>query len=115
MFFPLHTGTCNKIIQIGNNFPVPHKLKNHHSHERLFWNELYQHDLPSLQCSQDDCLADFVLQKDIRLNNPGACSLDIQSVMQILMECMLQWDITKITSEGKGILGTVIAFSAADE
>jgi hypothetical protein len=55
------------------------------------------------------------LQKDIRLNNPGACSLEFQSVMQILMEYMLQWDVTKKTSKGKGILGTVVAFSAADE
>ncbi len=55
------------------------------------------------------------MRKDIRLNNPDACSLENQSVMQILMECMLQWDITKKTSKRKGILGTVVAFSAADE
>jgi hypothetical protein len=35
--------------------------------------------------------------------------------MQILMECMLQWDVMKKTTRGKGILGTVVAFSAADE
>jgi hypothetical protein len=35
--------------------------------------------------------------------------------MQILMECMLQWDVTKKTSKGKGILGTVVAFSVAGE
>jgi hypothetical protein len=28
---------------------------------------------------------------------------------------MLTWDIKKQTSKGKGILGTVLAFSAADE
>ncbi len=55
------------------------------------------------------------MQKDIRLNHPGACSLEFQSVIQILMECMLQWDVTKNTTKGKGILGTVVAFSAADE
>jgi hypothetical protein len=54
------------------------------------------------------------LPKDIRLNHPGACSLEFQSVMQILMECILQWDVTKKTTKGKGILGTVVAFSAAD-
>jgi hypothetical protein len=31
------------------------------------------------------------------------------------MECMLQWDVTKKTTKGKGILGIVVAFSAADE
>jgi hypothetical protein len=55
------------------------------------------------------------LQKDIRLNHPGACSLEFQSVMQIRMECMLQWDVTKKTTKRKGIPGTVVAFSAADE
>ncbi len=55
------------------------------------------------------------MQKDIRLNHPGACSLEFQSVMQILMECMLQWDVTKKITKGKGLLGTVVAFFAADE
>jgi hypothetical protein len=35
--------------------------------------------------------------------------------MLILIECMLQFDVTKETSKGKGILGSVVAFSAADE
>jgi hypothetical protein len=68
-----------------------------------------------LQCSEADCIADFVLRKDIRLKNPGACALVFQSVMQIVVECMLRWDIKKKTSKGKGILGTVLAFFAADE
>ena len=68
-----------------------------------------------MQCSEADCIADFVLRKDIRLKNPGACSLEFQSVMQIVVECILRWDIKKKTSKGKGILGTVLAFFAADE
>jgi hypothetical protein len=28
---------------------------------------------------------------------------------------MLRWDVKKKTTRGKGILGTVVAFSAADE
>jgi hypothetical protein len=31
------------------------------------------------------------------------------------MECMLRWNVKKKTSKGKGILGTVLAFFAADE
>ncbi len=31
------------------------------------------------------------------------------------MECMLQWDVTKKTTKGKGILGSFVAFFAADE
>ncbi len=74
-----------------------------------------QHDLPSLKCSEEDCLADFVLRRDARISNPGACSLEFQSVMQILTECLLKWDTKTQSSKGKGILGTVIAFAGADE
>jgi hypothetical protein len=56
-----------------------------------------------------------VLRKNARINNPGACSLECQSVMQILMKCLLKWDTKTQTSKGKGILGTVIAFAGADE
>jgi hypothetical protein len=46
---------------------------------------------------------------------PGACSLEFQSVMQILSKIMLRWDIKTQSSKGKGILGTVLAFLGADE
>jgi hypothetical protein len=46
---------------------------------------------------------------------PGACSLEFQSVMQILTKCMLRWDTKTQSSKGKGILGTVLAFSGANE
>ncbi len=72
--------------------------------------------MPSLQCAEANCIADFVLRKDIRLKNPVACSLEfVQSVMQIVVECMLRWDFKKKTSKEKEILGTVLAFFAADE
>jgi hypothetical protein len=73
------------------------------------------HELPLLKCSEEDCLADFVLRKDARLNNPGACSLEFQSVMQILTEHMLKWYTKTKPSTGKGILGTVRAFAGTDE
>jgi hypothetical protein len=74
-----------------------------------------QHELPLLICSEEDCLADFVLRKGEKLNNPGAYSLKFQSVMQILTERVLKWDTKTKTSTGKGILGTVRAFAGADE
>jgi hypothetical protein len=74
-----------------------------------------KHDLPSLKCSDQECIADCQLQKDIRLNHSGACSLEFQNVMQIITDCMLRWDSKKQTSKGEGILGTVLAFSAADK
>jgi hypothetical protein len=69
-----------------------------------------KHDIPSLKCSDQECIANFQLQKDIRLNHPGACSLEFQNGIQIIMDCMLRWDSKKQTSKGKGILGTVLDF-----
>jgi hypothetical protein len=46
---------------------------------------------------------------------PGACSLEFQSVMQILTTCILRWDTKTQSSKGKGILGMVLVFSGADE
>ena len=76
---------------------------------------VFQHELPSLKGSEEDCIADFVLRKDARISYPGACSLEFQSVMQILTECLLRWDTKTQTAKGKGILGTVVAFAGADE
>ena len=75
---------------------------------------MFQHELPSLKGSEEDCIADFVLRKDARISYPGACSLDFQSVMQILTKCLLRWDTKTQTATGKGILGTVIAFAGAE-
>jgi hypothetical protein len=38
---------------------------------------MYQHELPSLKDSEEDCIANFVLQKDARICYPsGAFSLE---------------------------------------
>jgi hypothetical protein len=55
------------------------------------------------------------LHRDARINYPGACSLEFQSVMQILTECLLKWDTKRQTSKGKGILETELAYAGADE
>ena len=67
---------------------------------------LFQHNLPSLQCSEEDCIADFVLRKDIRLKNPGACSLEFQSVMQIVVECMLYLSKRHGTIDDRNSIGS---------
>ncbi len=61
----------------------------------LLLHSFSQHELLSLKCSKEDCIADFILQKDARLKNPVACSLEFQSVMQILTECLLKYKIFK--------------------
>ncbi len=74
-----------------------------------------QHGLPNLKCSEENCLSDFVLQRDTRMKYPGVFSLEFQSVMQILTKCMLRWDTKTQSSKGKVILGMVLAFLGADE
>ncbi len=49
-----------------------------------FYHCMFQHELPLLKGSEEDCIADFVLRKDARISHPGACSLEFQSIMQIL-------------------------------
>ncbi len=56
-----------------------------------------------------------MLHRDARIKYLGACSLEFQSVMQILTECLLKLDTKRQTSKGKGILGTVLAIAGADE
>ena len=66
---------------------------------------MLQHELLLLKGSEEDCIADFVLQKDARISYPGACSLEFQSVTQILTECLLRWDTKTQTAKRKGNIG----------
>ena len=65
--------------------------------------------------SDEYCIAEISLQKKNRLEYPGACSLEFQSLMQILIESLFNWDATNQKSKGPGIVGTVIAYAPADE
>lgn len=60
-------------------------------------------------------MADFVLREKQRTTYPGACSLEYQDLMRILIEDLLQWDPDKQEAKGKGVLGTVLAFAPANE
>lgn len=71
--------------------------------------------LPDIFGSEKDCILDFDLRKKNRLRYPGACSLEFQSVIQIVLECLFQWDTKHQKAKGPGILGTPLAFAPADE
>ena len=60
-------------------------------------------------------MLDLDLRKRTRLAYPGACSLEYQSQVQILIQCLLQWDSKTQKAKGKFILGTKYAFAPADE
>jgi len=55
------------------------------------------------------------MRERIRLNYPGACSLDYENIMQILIEDLFQWDVKNQRSKGRGVLGTIRAFGPADK
>ena len=95
-------------------------------HQILFYNSLnyttllsvniyLQVELPDLLESDEYCIAELRLRKKNRLDYPGACSLEFQSLMQILIETLFKWDVKNQTSKGVGIFGTVIAYAPADE
>ena len=69
--------------------------------------------LPDLTSS--DCIADLKLRQHIRKHYPGACSLEFQSAMEIVIETLFNWDTKKQKAKGPGIFGTVVAFAPADE
>lgn len=55
------------------------------------------------------------MRQKTRRKYPGACSLMYQSLINILVESLFQWDIEKQKSKGVGIFGTTVAFAPADE
>ena len=73
------------------------------------------HKLPPPTGSNGECLLDLNLSKLTRLAYPGVCSLEYQSQVQILIQCLLQWDSKTQKPKGKGIMGTTHAFAPADE
>lgn len=75
----------------------------------------FQHHLPDVNFTEDDCIADFSLRDKQRTSYPGACSLEYQDLVRILIEDLLQWDPVKQESKGKGILGSLLASAGANE
>ena len=74
----------------------------------------YKYELPSLQCSEDQCLADFQLQKGIQKSS--MCMFSRISKRHANSNGMhAKMGHQEANFKGKGLLGTVVAFSAADE
>jgi hypothetical protein len=81
----------------------------------VFFKELYQHNLPSLQCSEDDCFVDFCFAKKHQTKS-SRCLFSIISKCHANSDGMYAtMGCYKETAKVKGLLGTVVAFSAADE
>ena len=70
--------------------------------------------MPSIDGSDAACIADFKLRKEARLMYPGACALEYKSIVQIVINCLFQWDSDK-QKGGLGVFGTLEAHCVAHE
>ena len=71
-----------------------------------------EHALPSIDQIQDQsyCLLDFNTRKKVRSKYPGACALEYQSILQIVINILIGWDSTS-RSHKSGIFGIPLAYA----
>ena len=70
--------------------------------------------MPSVDSPDSVCVADFNLRKETRLMYPGACALEYESIVQIVIKCLFRWDSCTQTGE-PGVFGTLEARCVAHE
>ena len=75
-----------------------------------------KHRIPTVEdfLDEENCLMDLALRRKVRLSNPGACALEYESVMQVVIEVLIGWDKNRGQSRN-GIFGEVQAWSNACE
>jgi len=71
--------------------------------------------MPSLDATEEECITDFTLRKETRLDFPGACSLYFDGVMQIVLEVLLGWNLKEQKGSEDGIFGELDAWGMAVE
>ena len=59
------------------------------------------HKLPSLDWSDEECLADWTLRSKLRTKYPGAGAIEFQNFLQIFLEDCLGWDLKKKEKKGQ--------------
>ena len=55
------------------------------------------------------------LERNLSTTHPGAGAIEYQSLLQIVIEDLLGWDINKGKPNGKGVFGVLEAFGATTE
>ena len=71
--------------------------------------------LPTLDWSDEECLADWTLRSKLRSKYPGAGAIEFQNFIQIMMEDCVGWDIIKMRRTRGGMFGNVEAFGGTVE
>jgi len=48
--------------------------------------------LPQTNMEQNECIADLLFRSKLKCDNPGACTLKYNFIMQIIMEFLIGWN-----------------------
>jgi hypothetical protein len=81
---------------------------------KLFLN-LKMEMLPQPNNNETDLISDFHYRSKLRIDNPGACAREYESIMQIIMESLIGWDFKKQEQTSTGIFGEVLGWSDTTE
>jgi hypothetical protein len=71
--------------------------------------------LPQTNMEQNECIADLLFRSKLRLDNPGACAREYNSIMQIIMECLIGWNFKLKKQTSLGIFGKVFGWCDTTE
>ena len=71
--------------------------------------------LPQPTSDESDLIADFHFRSKLRIDNPGACAREYNSIMQIIMEALIGWDFKEKKQTSLGIFGKILGFSDTSE
>ena len=71
--------------------------------------------LPQYEMDENELIADMLLRSKMRIDNPGACAREYNSIMQIIMECLVGWDFSNNKQGKPGIFGIVKGWSDTTE
>jgi hypothetical protein len=71
--------------------------------------------LPQTNMEQNECIADLLFRSKLRLDNPGAWAREYNSIMQIIMECLIGWNFKLKKQTSLGIFGKVFGWCDTTE
>jgi hypothetical protein len=83
-------------------------------HIKLYLN-LKMDMLPQPTSDESDLIADFHFWSKLRIDNPGACAREYNSIMQIIMEALIGWNFKEKKQMSLGIFGKILGFSDTSE
>jgi hypothetical protein len=71
--------------------------------------------LPQIGMEENEVIADILLRPKMQIDNPGVCAREYNSMMQIIMECLVRWDFMAKKQGQPGIFGKVLGWSDTTE